>query len=115
MYYVYYAITTYMCARQVYELIINELCIAVSGESQLLPQHLTMPTITSNYHIGGLHDGGAEFNTRVFQEKMSNAFLAFGPEDNGEFFSLELTYNYGMEVCRPVTGHCDSVTVVFIE
>lgn len=30
-------------------------------------------------------------------EKFSNAFYGFGSERKGEYFSLEVTYNYGVE------------------
>ena len=32
----------------------------------------------------------------LLQERYTNAFLGYGPEDD-RFFSLELTYNYGKE------------------
>lgn len=32
----------------------------------------------------------------VPDEKYSNAFYGFGPEQHGEHFSVELTYNYGV-------------------
>lgn len=32
----------------------------------------------------------------VVQEKYTNSFLGFGPEDQ-DYFSLELTYNYGKD------------------
>lgn len=37
-------------------------------------------------------------------EKFSNAFYGFGPERNGEYFSLELTYNYGVDSYDIGTG-----------
>lgn len=33
----------------------------------------------------------------VAQEKYTNVFYGFGTESKGQFFSLELTYNYGVE------------------
>lgn len=33
----------------------------------------------------------------VPDDKFSNAFYGFGPEQHGEHFSLELTYNYGVK------------------
>lgn len=32
----------------------------------------------------------------VPSEKYTNAFYGYGPEQKGEYFSLELTYNYGV-------------------
>lgn len=32
----------------------------------------------------------------VPEEKYSNCFLGYGPEQKGEFFSIELTQNYGV-------------------
>lgn len=37
-------------------------------------------------------------------EKFSNAFYGFGPEQKGEHFSLELTYNYGVDSYDIGTG-----------
>ena len=37
------------------------------------------------------------------QDKYSNLFLGFGPEDQ-DYFSLELTYNYGKEAYDIGTG-----------
>lgn len=37
-------------------------------------------------------------------EKYTNVFYGFGPEQKGEFFSLELTYNYGVDSYDVGTG-----------
>lgn len=37
-------------------------------------------------------------------EKYTNMFFGFGPEQRGEFFSLELTYNYGVTSYDVGTG-----------
>lgn len=40
----------------------------------------------------------------VPSEKYSNAFFGYGPEQKGEYFSLELTYNYGVDSYDIGTG-----------
>lgn len=40
----------------------------------------------------------------VPSEKYTNVFFGFGPEQRGEFFSLELTYNYGVDSYDVGTG-----------
>ena len=40
----------------------------------------------------------------VPSEKYTNAFYGFGPEQKGEHFSLELTYNYGVDKYNIGTG-----------
>lgn len=40
----------------------------------------------------------------VPSEKYTNVFFGFGPEQRGEFFSLELTYNYGVTSYDVGTG-----------
>lgn len=40
----------------------------------------------------------------VPSEKYTNVFYGFGPEQKGEHFSLELTYNYGKEEYDIGTG-----------
>lgn len=40
----------------------------------------------------------------VPSEKYTNAFFGYGPEQKGEFFSLELTYNYGVDSYDIGTG-----------
>lgn len=40
----------------------------------------------------------------VPSEKYTNVFYGFGPEQRGEYFSLELTYNYGVDSYEVGTG-----------
>ena len=40
----------------------------------------------------------------VPSEKYTNAFYGYGPEQRGEYFSLELTYNYGVDSYDVGTG-----------
>eukprot|EP00188_Purpureofilum_apyrenoidigerum_P002561 Plantae.Rhodophyta-Purpureofilum_apyrenoidigerum.ctg2631.p1 GENE.Plantae.Rhodophyta-Purpureofilum_apyrenoidigerum.ctg2631~~Plantae.Rhodophyta-Purpureofilum_apyrenoidigerum.ctg2631.p1 ORF type:complete len:310 (+),score=68.96 Plantae.Rhodophyta-Purpureofilum_apyrenoidigerum.ctg2631:135-1064(+) len=59
------------------------------------------------YRVGNL-DKTKEFYTKCLgmkvlrerdnpDEKYTNCFVGYGPEQNGEHFSIELTYNYGVE------------------
>ena len=88
-------------------------------QSQTRSKSSRTPTIMADKMLHAVYRVGDLSATRKFlealgmknlrerdvpSEKYTNAFYGFGPEQKGEHFSLELTYNYGVDKYNIGTG-----------